>query len=63
MFWVQSLGQEDPLEEAMAIHSNILAWKIPWTEQPDGLQPMEWNDILIFKLWKEKYLQPALSPQ
>ena len=40
MFWVQSLGQEDPLEEAMATHSNILAWKIPWTEQPDGLQSM-----------------------
>ena len=38
MFWVQSLGQEDPLEEAMATHSNILAWKIPRTEQPDGLQ-------------------------
>ena len=32
------LGQEDSLEEAMATHSNILAWKIPWTEEPDGLQ-------------------------
>ena len=38
---VQSLGQEDPLEEEMATHSSILAWKIPWTEKPDGLQSME----------------------
>jgi len=35
---VQSLGQEDPLEEGMAIHSGILAWRIPWTEEPGGLQ-------------------------
>ena len=35
---VQSLGQEDPLEEGMAIHSSILAWKIPWTEEPGELQ-------------------------
>ena len=32
--WVQSLGQEDPLEEEMVTHSSILAWKIPWTEEP-----------------------------
>ena len=38
--WVRSLGQQDPLEEEMAIHSSILAWKIPWTEEPDGLQSM-----------------------
>ena len=38
--WVQSLGQEDPLEEKMAIDSSILAWKIPWTEEPGGLQFM-----------------------
>ena len=37
---VQSLGQEDPLEEGMAIHSSILVWKIPWTEKPGGLQSM-----------------------
>ena len=37
---VQSLGQEDPLEKEMATHSSILAWKIPWTEDPDGLQSM-----------------------
>ena len=35
---VQSLGQEDPLEEGTAIHSNILAWEILWTEEPGGLQ-------------------------
>ena len=34
---VASLGQEDPLEEEMATHSSILAWKIPWTEEPGGL--------------------------
>ena len=36
--WVQSLGEEDPLEEGMATHANILAWKIPWTEESGGLQ-------------------------
>ena len=38
--WVQSLGQEDPLEKEMAIHSSILAWRIPWTEESGGLQAM-----------------------
>ena len=38
---VQSLGQEDPLEKEMATHSSILAWKIPWTEEPGRLQSME----------------------
>ena len=38
--WVQSLGQEDSLEKEMATHSSILAWKIPWTEEPGGLQSM-----------------------
>ena len=38
--WVRSLGQEDPLEEEMATHSSILAWRIPWTEETDGLQSM-----------------------
>ena len=37
---VRSLGQEDPLEEGMATHSSILAWRIPWTEVPGGLQSM-----------------------
>ena len=38
--WVQSLGQEDPLEKEMATHSSTLAWKIPWTETPGRLQSM-----------------------
>ena len=37
---VQSPGWEDPLEEGVATHSSILAWRIPWTEEPDGLQSM-----------------------
>ena len=37
---VQSLGWEDPLEKVMASHSSILAWKVPWTEEPGGLQTM-----------------------
>ena len=36
--WLRSLGQEDPLEKEMAIHSSILAWRIPWTEEPGRLQ-------------------------
>ena len=36
--WVQSLGREDPLEEVVATHSSIPAWRIPWTEEPGGLQ-------------------------
>ena len=38
--WVRSLGQEEPLEKEMATHSSTLAWKIPWTEEPGGLQSM-----------------------
>ena len=38
--WVQSLGWEDPLEKEMATHSSVLAWEIPWTEEPGGLQFM-----------------------
>ena len=38
--WVQSLDPEDLLEEGMVTHSNILAWRIPWTEEPGGLQSM-----------------------
>ena len=36
--WVQTLGWDDPLEEGTATHSSILAWRIPWTEEPGGLQ-------------------------
>ena len=38
--WVQSLGRQDPLEKEMATHSSTIAWKIPWTEEPGGLQSM-----------------------
>ena len=37
--WVQTLGWEDPLEKGKAVHSSILAWRIPWTEEPGGLHP------------------------
>ena len=40
---VQSLGQEDPLEKGMATHSSVLAWAIPWTEEPGGLQSIGWQ--------------------
>ena len=50
--WVGSLGQEEPLEEAMATHSSILAWRIPWTEESGGLQSIglqrvrqDWSDL------------------
>ena len=36
--WVRSLGQEDPLEKEVATHPSVLAWRIPWTEEPGGLQ-------------------------
>ena len=38
--WVQSLGQEDPLEKEMAAYTSVLAWETPWTEEPSGLQFM-----------------------
>ena len=41
---VSSLGWEDPVEKEMAIHSSVLAWKIPWTEEPGRLQSMGWYD-------------------
>ena len=44
--WAQSLGQEDPLEKEAATHSSILAWEIPWTKQPGGLQSM-----VLHKSW------------
>ena len=54
---VESLGREDPLEKVMATYSSILAWRIPWTEEPGELQPMrsQMSDIYITLLhhrWK-----------
>ena len=43
--WVQSLGQEDPLEKGVATHSSILAWRIPWAEKPGGLQSMGSDEL------------------
>ena len=43
--WVRSLSQEDPLEKGMATHSNILAWRIPWTEEPGRLQFMGFQRV------------------
>ena len=43
--WVRSLGQEDPLEEGMATHSSILAWKIPWAEELGRLQSMGHKEL------------------
>ena len=57
---VQSLGQEDPLEKGMATHSSILAWRIPWTEEPGGQQSMglqsqtqlsDFQSHQIYKWW------------
>ena len=47
--WVPSLGQEDPLEEATATHSSILAWRIPATEEPCGLQSMGHKDFDVIE--------------
>ena len=66
--WVQSLDQEDPLEKAMATHSSILAWKIPWIEEPGGLQSMGLQRVghterfhfhfSLFMYWRRKW-QPT----
>ena len=59
--WVQSLGQEDPLEEEMAIHSSILAWRIPWTEGTSKLQSMgpqrlghDWSHWAPTQQWSDQ---------
>ena len=43
--WVQPLGQEDPLEKGMATHSSVLAWRIPWIEEPGRLQSMGHKEL------------------
>ena len=45
--WVQSLSWEDPLERGVAIHSSILAWKIPWAEAPGGVQSVESQRVFV----------------
>ena len=61
--WVQYLGQEDPVEKGVATHSSILTWRVPWTEEPGGLQNMgsqrvttEWLTLCIFKLAGNKLI-------
>ena len=61
--WVQSLSWKDPLEKEMATHSSILAWEIPLTEDPGGLQsmelqrvPLDWATKCFFEDWKEDLL-------
>ena len=60
--WVLSLGQEDPLEECMATHSSILAWRMPWTQEPGRLEPIgwqraghDWSDWLEQQMLTETY--------
>ena len=58
---VQSLGQEDPLEEGMATHSSIFAWEIPWTEEPGQLQSIGSQRVghdLVTKLQQEERIIP-----
>ena len=54
--WVQSLGQQNPPQKDMATHSSVLAWKIPWTEEPGGLQPMGLQRVRHYWLTKQQCL-------
>ena len=58
--WVQSLGQEDPLEKEMATHSSTLVWKIPWTEKPEGLQYMGSQRVRHDLATKQQHSQLAI---
>ena len=72
---VQSLGQEDPLEESLANNSSVLAWEIPWTEEPGGLQSigsqsrtrLKWlcthmHTYIVLSLWKQFKWHQAICP-
>ena len=70
--WIQSLGWEDPLEKEMATHSSILAWEIPWMEEPGGLQSMDLQRIRhdlatkkthtkSIRSWSKEYFCPGKS--
>ena len=65
--WVRSLSQEDPLEEDRATHSSILAWRIPWTEEPFGLQSIgaqrtgqDWSDLACMHTFSSKCISRPL---
>ena len=60
--WGWSLRQEDPLEEEMAAHSGILAWKIPWTEEPGGLQSIGLQRVRHY-LVTDMYAQEEVANQ
>ena len=67
--WVRSLGQEVPLEKEMETHSSILAWRIPWMEEPDGLQSTgsqrvghDWATSLHFTSPEANLLEKAMAP-
>ena len=68
--WVRFLGWKDPLEKEMAPYSSILAWKIPWTEEPGRLQSMGFwcsacssvsEDVFLMHLWREMYSTSTYS--
>ena len=58
---VQSMGQEDPLEEGMATHFSIPAWRIPWTEEPGGLSHIQRNRAEVFLFLPDDYPTPHLD--
>ena len=63
--WVQSLGGEDPLDKEMVTHSSILAWRIPWTKEPGGLQSMGLQRIghnLVIKQQQQQQQLLLVSP-
>ena len=59
--WVGSLGREDPLEEEMATHSSILAWRIPWTEEPGELKTMGSHRVTQLN-WLSKHAHTGYCP-
>ena len=59
--WVQFLGQEDPLEEDMATYSSIVAWRIPWTGEPGGIQSTGW--LRVGHDWAHTQQRPFLRPR
>ena len=61
--WVQSLGQEEPLEEGMATVSGVLAWRIPWTEEPGELWPIGAQTIGCDKQLSTQFGQVTQLPQ
>ena len=58
--WVWSLGRDNPLEEGMTTPSSILAWQIPWTEKPDGLQPIRSQSLTRLKWLRGSSIQMSI---